>query len=381
MKEAETMTINGMDERAFLNKYCHDDIRSVADIGLDWDALVDMYNHYCTYVRNDLELKAAKLHEELRHVKGAYIVKYRVKDPEHLIDKVIRKKKDNQKLITKENYLKEIDDFIGLRILHLFKNDWEEISKAVMEHYVLKEAPVCYHRKGDDEKYLKRCEELGITPKEKEAGYRSIHFIAKVPFFGAEFKCEIQVRTIFEEAWSEIDHLVRYPNNKDNELLNNYLLMFNKLSGYADEVGTFLMAMKSNMAQQQTKQAELEGVVSELRGEIKKLQGSNAQQSKKIYELMERLDKSVQLTWPTVPEFNFPSTLDYISQIQNPSGYGFSNPFLAMQESIEDILSKTSMKNLHDAFASPAKAFTMPKVGSPLPDFNEIYHGWLRKKK
>lgn len=40
-------------------------------------------------------------------------VRYRVKNPEHLIEKIIRKKKEKPDLeITKENYLTEITDAI-----------------------------------------------------------------------------------------------------------------------------------------------------------------------------------------------------------------------------------------------------------------------------
>ncbi len=51
---------------------------------------------------------------------------------------------------------------------------------------------------------------------------------------------EIQVRTIFEEGWSEIDHKVRYPNFMDNKLVSYFLTIFNRMSGSADEMGTFV---------------------------------------------------------------------------------------------------------------------------------------------
>lgn len=223
------LTINGKDEESFLRKYNHNYI-TVSEIGLDWTTLVGIHDYYLGIVRNKLEIAAQELFLELKSIKGAHTVKYRIKDPEHLIDKIIRKKIEQERVVTKENFLDEFDDFIGFRILHLFKTDWESIYKTIKAKYKAKEPPVAYHREGDDQQLIDRFKELGLEPKVKKAGYRSIHYIAKFPFFSSEFKCEIQIRTLFEEAWSEIDHLVRYPNNTENELLNSYLLMFNRLA-------------------------------------------------------------------------------------------------------------------------------------------------------
>ena len=57
---------------------------------------------------------------------------------------------------------------------------------------------------------------------------------------------EIQVRTVFEEAWSEIDHIMRYPYDVDNPIITEYLGIFNRIVGSADEMGTFLKKVKEN---------------------------------------------------------------------------------------------------------------------------------------
>ena len=51
---------------------------------------------------------------------------------------------------------------------------------------------------------------------------------------------EIQVRTLYEEAWSEIDHKLRYPYNLQSEMLKNYTDIMNRLTGLGDEMGTFI---------------------------------------------------------------------------------------------------------------------------------------------
>lgn len=354
MADEKVLMINGKGEQAFLAAYLHD-MKSVEEVGLNWEALVELHDFYCNNTMGTLDLIAQQVSQKLKAIKGAYIVRYRVKDPEHVIDKIIRKAR-NGRIITKDNFLDEIDDFVGLRVLHLFKNNWEEIFEAVSKEYKAKEQPVAYHRKGDDPGFLKRCEELGLQPKERAAGYRSIHYVAVVPVLSTTFKCEIQIRTVFEDAWSEIDHLVRYPNNTGNELLNSYLMMFNRLAGCADEMGTFLMAMKSNLAQMQEERAAL-------LNEIESLKGTNAKQNKKIDELKKKFDKSIMIGWPYTVENPMQSTLDYIESIHNPSGatLHFENPYASMQESIEELLKATeTAKGLQNPLY---QKFKMPKVG------------------
>ncbi len=63
---------------------------------------MDLHDYYCNHIKGTLDLLSPQVHSELLKVKGAYIVRYRVKDPEHVIDKAIRKKKNKDKIITKE---------------------------------------------------------------------------------------------------------------------------------------------------------------------------------------------------------------------------------------------------------------------------------------
>lgn len=381
MMEKVFLTINGDDEQTFLKKHKHTDIESVTEIGLDWTELVGIHDYYSSLVVNKLEIAAQEQFLELKNLNGVHTVKYRIKNPSHLVDKIIRKKKEQGRVITKDNFMDEIDDLIGFRIMHLFKTDWESIYSQIKEKYESKETPVAYHRVGDDKHFIERCKELGLETKEKEGGYRSVHYIARFPFLNTQLKCEIQIRTLFEEAWSEIDHRVRYPNNTDNELLNNYLLMLNKLAGCADDMGAFLMAMKRNLEQHQDKQNELESVVGELRSEISKLKGLKKSQDKKIKELMNRLDKSVELGWPYLS--GFPSTLDILDNYYIPGGLMLDTPLSKIQE---------GMNKMHGAFDSIEKlkkltnsenpAFQMPKIDPELPThWSELFKDAPERKK
>ena len=356
-------TINGKDEGEFLEAYSHD-IKSVSEIGLEWKSLIEIHDYYKGIVRNKLEITAQELFLQLKSIKGAHTVKYRIKDPEHLIDKIIRKKIDDGRLVTKENFLEEFDDFIGFRIMHLFKTDWEPIFISIKDKFVSKETPVAYHRNGDDPGFLQRCRDLGIEPKVKDAGYRSIHYIGMFPFFGSNFKCEIQIRTLFEEAWSEIDHLVRYPNNTNNELLNTYLLIFNKIAGCADEMGTFLMVMKASLAQQQNERSELENIVEKLREEISGLKLTNSRQKNRINELIKKLDEGVTVGWYNPSVLHTPSTLDYITQIQTPSGLTGIDSLTKLHENIEQVNS-TWYNSLQNSIVSGVEPVHGASLSAP----------------
>lgn len=47
----------------------------------------------------------------------------------------------------------------------------------------------------------------------------------------------------------EIDHIIRYPYYMDNKILNNYLAIFNRIVGSADEMGSFLQKLKGEISE------------------------------------------------------------------------------------------------------------------------------------
>lgn len=163
---------------------------------------------------------------------------YRVKDDTHLIEKIIRKNPKylkQGKAILLENYAECITDLMGIRILLLFKEDWLGIHDYLMENYAgdLAEEPFAYIRKGDNRNLYE-----GKVRIVEEKPYRSVHYLIKDSKSG--LCIEVQVRTLFEEAWSEIDHRLRYPYNLSNHMIGSYLEIMNRAAGMADEMGTFL---------------------------------------------------------------------------------------------------------------------------------------------
>lgn len=144
-------------------------------------------------------------------------LKMRAKDPEHLRDKLRRKmikcKGDGSEfLITKENLFAKINDLAGIRILHLHTAQFptiDQILKQLLqsEEYEIIEGPKA--RIWDTE-YAGIFAAYGIETESNPRLYTSVHYI--VATGNREVRtAEIQVRTLAEELWGEVDHTLNYP--------------------------------------------------------------------------------------------------------------------------------------------------------------------------
>ncbi|WP_256384320.1 RelA/SpoT domain-containing protein [Photobacterium toruni] len=195
----------------------------------------------------------ARIIQQCSHV---HSVRWRVKKPQHLMEKIVRKTQPNTVKfkakylgINQYNYDAIVTDLIGVRALHLFKDDGLAIHDYLMGKWQYEEPPVYYVRNGDDEVSAELPEDIKV--KIHPAGYRSLHYV-----FGSELqqRCiftEVQVRTIFEEAWTEIDHKIRYPNFSTDAEICSFLLIFNRLVGSADEMGSFVKQLAAEVTQRQ----------------------------------------------------------------------------------------------------------------------------------
>lgn len=146
-------------------------------------------------------------------------VKWRTKDPEHLKDKLIRKLEEARLehrpfRITNDNLFLKINDLAGFRILHLHTRQMDLINRALLKRfeealYRLKEGPIAKTWDDESRKYFK---EINIrTEKNKESSlYTSVHYVIR-PNLKTKSTCEIQVRTLADEVWGEVDHAINYP--------------------------------------------------------------------------------------------------------------------------------------------------------------------------
>ncbi len=206
---------------------------------LTWDELERIAQDYISK-KDEHTATVRNYVEKIQQCAYVHSFGYRVKNVTHLIAKIIRKNPKYLKLgkaISSDNYTEYITDLMGIRILLLFKEDWMGMHDYLMGEFQgdFAEKPFAYIRKGDDRSLYE-----GKVRIVEEKPYRSVHYLIKDR--KTALCIEIQVRTLFEEAWSEIDHKLRYPYNLSNEMIASYLEIMNRAAGMADEMGTFLHA-------------------------------------------------------------------------------------------------------------------------------------------
>ncbi len=157
-------------------------------------------------------------------------IKSRVKDISHLEDKLNRKWYDGEE-ITKENFFEKITDLGGVRVLHLHQEQFLTIHTEIMNNiekykeWVLFEKPKAYIWDKEKESFYK---DLGIDVQTKDSNYTSIHYVIR-PNSESFITCEIQVRTVFEEIWGEIDHTINYPHPTDSIACKEQIKVLAKL--------------------------------------------------------------------------------------------------------------------------------------------------------
>lgn len=222
-------------------------------------------------VKNDILYKGAR-YLFLKMSDMASFRQVSNKRPWHLLAKIVRKKiKDPEREITVHNYKSVVTDLIGIRALHLFKEDWVFIHKFIEMSWETSEEPIAYIRQGDTGPHIDEYKKFNCDVKLHPYGYRSVYYLVEVAPSKNRYTAEIQVRTIFEEGWSEIDHTIKYPNNIGNSLLDKFLDAFNILAGSSDHMGSFVRHLKYDLLKGTEKIEECEKLLEENTATINEL--------------------------------------------------------------------------------------------------------------
>lgn len=207
----------------------------------DFEAIAKDHEH----ASKTLSLHGAAIATRLQAFEGVHSVRWRTKDTYGLLKKILRKNletpvKHKWISVTSDNYREIVSDLIGVRALHLLKEDCILIDEQIRSTWNITDSSI-FIREGDTA--ITEIIDRGATEEKHDAGYRSIHYSLIYHPEKKPILVEIQVRTIFQEGWSEIDHKVRYPDYSDNEMLTYFLGVFNGLSGTADDMGSFVMTL------------------------------------------------------------------------------------------------------------------------------------------
>jgi ppGpp synthetase/RelA/SpoT-type nucleotidyltranferase len=153
-----------------------------------------------------LKTAAAELHRYLSHVLSdaniaAHMVSVRVKEIDSVRGKLLRKGYADPDM--------QLTDVIGARIILYHGSEVDRVAKLLRTHLKVRE------RDSADKRLA-----LGL----REFGYRSYHLIGEIPrnlrsrrnldAISAQ-PFEIQVRSILEHVWAEIEHSVAYKSGAD----------------------------------------------------------------------------------------------------------------------------------------------------------------------
>ena len=144
----------------------------------------------------------------------------------HTLESRVKNRKSlDAKIIKKGKYksINDITDIIGVRIISHYANDVDRIAKIVEEEFLVDS---------------KNSIDKRATLEPDRFGYLSLHYIVNlndkrtrlreyVPY--KNIKAEIQIRSILQHAWAEIEHDIGYKSS--NGLPNEVRRYFSRLAG------------------------------------------------------------------------------------------------------------------------------------------------------
>lgn len=247
------MSLNKLE---FLREYKIEE-QFLIDNNIQWSDLEEIYHDYHQY-KTSYETQANLIANILRGHKKVHSVKTRIKDERNLIEKIIRKTEDRRKKYGKDfnftvkNYREEITDLVGIRVIHIFKEDWEEIHDFISKIWNVNEI-VANIREGDN---TRKFEALGIEVCSRLSGYRSVHYLVESYPTTEKVIAEVQVRTIFEEGYGEIDHQLRYSLDDIPEILEQNLMLLNRIAGSSDEMASLINLLSKSFNDVESKYEE-----------------------------------------------------------------------------------------------------------------------------
>jgi putative GTP pyrophosphokinase len=163
------------------------------------EILAEYRSRYAAILRPLSEKLTAHLSDSLSGVPRVDRVGARAKNPDRFVAKAMKARDDGERKY--EHPFEQIQDMVGARIIVFYLQDVDAVSAQI-------------------ERYYKRIEIKDLVPEStREFGYVGKHFILAFPpdlidddadldrtpkFF------ELQVKTLFQHAWSEAEHDLAY---------------------------------------------------------------------------------------------------------------------------------------------------------------------------
>lgn len=159
------------------------------------DELLKSYDSYCDALKATVTSIENNIKSNIQ-LASRPTFKSRVKSFKSYYKKLLRIRPDT---LGKQD-LPVLTDMIGIRVICAFLEDLSVVEKQIVEHYKIVEI----ERKGADRTFC-------------EFGYESTHILIEIPDeIKKQYKlpehlvCEIQIRTILQDAWAEVEHELVY---------------------------------------------------------------------------------------------------------------------------------------------------------------------------
>lgn len=177
---------------------------------------------------------------------GVHSIRSRVKTVGSFCEKILRKNDPRRPKVCISNYQVEIQDLIGIRALYVFPDEFAIVCDQIYHEFSPRffGNPSVRYRKGDNlEIFKKYFPESHVIYPETDDDYRSIHYIFQ--HRDPDVRVELQIRTIFEEGWSEINHRTVYgmessPNATTLRVLSPIL---SRLVGTCNDVSSLIYSI------------------------------------------------------------------------------------------------------------------------------------------
>ncbi len=211
----------------------------------------EIYESYNAVLSSIMQKIEAKLKSTIK-LASMPTYKSRIKSFNSYYRKVLRLKAEE---VAHRGQLVELTDMMGIRIICAFMEDLKEVERQVRESFTVRE--VEYKGSGDNF---------------REFGYESIHVLISIPEdcmpenpeveIPKDMVCEIQIRTILQDAWAEVEH----------ELI------------YKTEFTPFDMPLRRKLASINASLSLADTIFQEIRDYQKKLQMETAARRESFYE-------------------------------------------------------------------------------------------------
>lgn len=184
---------------------------------------------------------------DVSHI-STHSIQYRVKDIKSLKAKV--------ELKNKYTCLDEITDILGVRIITYYSNDIDEVERIIKNSFI-----VDYENTIDKRK----------THEPDRFGYMSLHYVVSLnPERSAlveykdfiDMKFEIQIRTILQHTWAEIEHDLGYKTK--NSVPNHIRRKFSILSGSLELIDGAFIDIRNSLVEYEK---EIKEIISNINGD------------------------------------------------------------------------------------------------------------------